>query len=45
MSAERSFSWPKAAAIALLLAAVFYAAQHPHSFFACFLKVLIAPVP
>jgi ABC-type uncharacterized transport system substrate-binding protein len=39
------FPWRKAVAIVMVIAAVIYASQHPHSFFYYVLKVILAPIP
>jgi hypothetical protein len=42
---DRRFPWAKVVAIALLVVAVFYASQHPHSLFAHIVKFIIIPIP
>ena len=37
--------WGKLAGTAIMLVCVFYAVQHPHSFFYYFVKMLVIPVP
>ena len=37
--------WGELAGTAIMLACVFYAVQHPHSFFYYFIKMLVIPVP
>ena len=39
------FSWGYLAGIVLLIAAVFYAVQHPHSFIYYLVKILVIPIP
>jgi hypothetical protein len=37
--------WGKVAGMALLIVAVIYAVQHPHSFFYFLVKLILIPVP
>jgi len=39
------FSWGKAVGIVVLLVAIFYASQTPHSIFAYIVKFILIPVP
>jgi hypothetical protein len=39
------FSWGKAIGIVVLLVAIYYASQNPHSIFAYIVKFILAPVP
>jgi hypothetical protein len=42
---ETRIPWGKVAGIALLLVAAIYASQHPHSFMAHVVKIILLPIP